>query len=119
VPGLFDPSFQANNPASIETIYNISNDQTEKGIIAALAGMRDRSNHIHLLTQLRIPVLFILGKTDPRMPVVKILAQAGLPQHAEILLIDHVGHMGFIEKPMLTMQLLGDFAGRCFGILKN
>jgi pimeloyl-ACP methyl ester carboxylesterase len=113
VPSLFDPSFSANNPQAIEAIYNLSVSQSEKGIIAALAGMRDRGNHIHLLTKLRVPVLFILGKMDSRMPVVKIMAQAGLPHHAEMLLLDHVGHMGFMEKPKLTMGVISDFAWRC------
>jgi pimeloyl-ACP methyl ester carboxylesterase len=114
IASLFDPDFAQKQPTLVEHFRQIAAEQTVEAITAAMAGLRDRANHINLLTQLKIPVLFILGKSDSRMPITKIMAQAGLPAHAELLLLGNVGHMGFAEKPELTRKVLGDFAGRCF-----
>ncbi len=115
---LYDQAFHRSHPEIVARLNNISHSQSERAIIAALGGMRDRESHINLLTQIKCPVLFILGKSDSRMPAVKIMAQAGLPAHAELLMIDKVGHMGFAEAPEVTRLTLEAFAEKCF-TLKN
>ena len=45
--------------------------------------------------------------------VYELLQQAEAPAHSEILLLDHVGHMGYIESPAVTLQALSHFASRC------
>jgi pimeloyl-ACP methyl ester carboxylesterase len=114
VDGLFDPQFLKHNPQAASQIKNITLSQDEKAIVAALAGMRERESHIELLTQIKVPVLFVLGKSDSRMPVVKIMAQAELPAHAELLMLQGVGHMGFLEAPFIISHSLSAFADRCF-----
>lgn len=114
IVSLFDPDFAQKQPAVVEHFRKIAAEQTVEAITAAMAGLRDRASHIDLLTQIKNPVLFILGKSDSRMPILKIMAQAGLTAHAELLLLENVGHMGFAEKPELTKKVLGDFAARCF-----
>ncbi len=113
VPGLFDPSFTEDNQQVIDEVYKTCVSQTTLGINAALAGMRDRNSHIQLLTQLYIPVLFVIGKGDSRIPYMKVLSQAALLSHAEIIMLDKVGHMAFIEKQGLILNLVQDFAIRC------
>ncbi|MBS4057592.1 MAG: alpha/beta hydrolase [Bacteroidales bacterium] len=113
---LYDASFLRSKPAVVEQIRQIALSQSDKGISADLAGMRDRSNYVGLLTQMNCPVLFILGKSDSRMPAVKILSQVGLPRHAELLLLDKVGHMGFVEAPATTRLTLQKFTEKCFSI---
>ncbi len=113
VDSLFDPEYLKLNPQAAAFIKEITLSQDEKGIVAALAGMRDRESHIELLTQLQVPVLFILGKSDSRMPIVRIMAQAGLPAHAELLMLKGVGHMGFLEAPLVVQQAIQSFAERC------
>lgn len=87
------------SPQWLNISRKIAAEQTVEAITDAMAGLRDRSSHIDLLTQIKIPVLFILGKSDSRMPILKIMAQAGLTAHAEMLLLENVGHMGFAENP--------------------
>jgi len=119
VDSLFDPQFLKHNPQAANLIKAITLSQNEKAIVAALAGMRERESHIELLTQIKVPVLFVLGKSDSRMPVVKIMAQAGLPAHAEILMLQGVGHMGFLEAPLIVRHALRSFAERCFLIMSG
>ncbi|HOI32035.1 MAG: alpha/beta hydrolase [Bacteroidales bacterium] len=114
VDGLFDPDFLKQNPQSAGYIKDITQSQDEKAIVAALAGMRERESHIELLTHIKAPVLFVLGKSDSRMPLVKIMAQTVLPAHGELLMLKGVGHMGFLEAPQIVQHTLQSFTERCY-----
>jgi len=113
IDSLFDPEFALKYPEIVERFRAIATEQTPEAIVSALAGLRDRENQIELLAQIKIPVLFILGKSDSRMPFTKIMAQAALPHHAEMLLLADVGHMGFAEATEKTCDAVRSFCERC------
>ena len=83
-----------------------------QAIVAALEAMRDRSGKIEFLLNTKLPVLFIAGKEDTRIPVQKVMAQAILPAHAEVLLLAGVGHVGFVEAQQKTLEMIRSFAQR-------
>ena len=85
-----------------------------KGIIAALEGMKYRTDKLDVLINARYPILFILGKQDSRIPFENTLAQAALPRMGEILVLDRVGHMGFLEARETTLKAVEGFAGKIF-----
>lgn len=118
VDGLFDEVFFLFNPEKVQFIKDICQCQTEQAITAALSGMRDRNDHIDLLKRIEIPVLFILGKNDIRMPFTKIMSQAALPSHSELLILDHVAHFGFLENPDATGMTIRMFSEKCFSLSK-
>jgi len=82
------------------------------GIYAALAGMRDRDDHFQLLKTIDIPIFFIVGKQDSRISIEKIIPQLRLPKNCEALILDGVGHMGFIEAEEITTEAIKHFADR-------
>jgi pimeloyl-ACP methyl ester carboxylesterase len=114
IPDLFDQRYVDRYSDDIRKLINIAADMTPEAIIAALAGMRDRPDQRQFLTKIKIPVLFIIGKQDSRMPAEMILEQAMLPQHSETLLLECVGHMGYIESPSITLNALKYFGKRCW-----
>lgn len=114
IPDLFDQKHVKEYGDAIQKLQDQAALMTPEAIIAALAGMRDRSNQLQFLLLTEIPVLFIIGKQDSRMPYNQVMAQAVIPSHSEILLLEDVGHMGFIEAPDKTLQVLKHFAIRCF-----
>jgi pimeloyl-ACP methyl ester carboxylesterase len=101
-------------PEQIQKLQNIAALMTPEAIIAALSGMRDRPGQLDCLKNIKIPVLSILGKQDSRMPYKQLMEQAIFPSQSEILLLEGVGHMGFIEAPARTLLALKHFALRCF-----
>jgi len=113
VQSLFDEKFAAKNPEAVHFITDITLSQEKQAVVAAMAGMRERESHIELLSKLKVPVLFVLGKSDSRMPPIKIMAQAALPAHGELLMLEGVGHMGFLESPLIVMEVLKAFVLRC------
>jgi len=109
IPDLFAEDNVEKFDAEITRLQEIASETPAKGIIAALEAMRGRSGKIELLLNTVVPVLFIAGKEDPRIPVQNILAQAILPQHSEVLILGKVGHMGFMEAQSKTLEMI-----RCF-----
>lgn len=112
IPGLFDPANVGKFHEEIGVLKELALEIPKEGIIAALEGMKNRPDRQHVLAQSKVPVLFIIGKNDSRIPMQLILPQTTLPEHSEVLLLDHVGHMGFIEAPAATFKTLKGFAER-------
>ncbi|GAB1419226.1 alpha/beta hydrolase [Bacteroidales bacterium] len=112
--GLFDSKFLKQQPEAVQTIDDIVRSQKKEAVVAALAGMRDRSSKLDVLHQMAVPILFILGKTDSRMPFAHLMAQLALPAQAELLLLSGVGHMGYLESANTTRSAIRHFAQRCF-----
>jgi pimeloyl-ACP methyl ester carboxylesterase len=112
IPGLFDPANVKLYKDEIAALQEMASVTPKEGIIAALEGMKNRPDRQHVLAQSKVPVMFIIGKNDNRMPMEIILPQTTLPEHSEILLLEKVGHMGFIEAPAVTFRAVKGFADR-------
>jgi pimeloyl-ACP methyl ester carboxylesterase len=115
IPDLFDQRHVEKYSDAIQKLQDMAALMAPEAIIAALSGMRERCSQLDCLSSISSPVLFIFGKHDGRMPYNQLMAQAMIPSHSEILLLDDVGHMGFIEAPDKTLQALKHFALRCYG----
>ena len=113
-PDLFDPNHVDNYSSEIKELNEIASQMSTEAIVAALLGMRDRPARLKYLSSTENPVLFILGKQDTRMQYEKVLIQAVVPAHSEIMLLDDVGHMGMIEARDKTLKAILHFALRCY-----
>ena len=114
IPDLFDQKHLANYKTEIQKLQEMADSMVPQAIIAAISGMRNRPSQLQFLLLTKTPILFIVGKQDSRMPYNQIIEQAVIPSHSEILLLDDVGHMGYIEAPVITLNALKHFAIRCF-----
>lgn len=114
IPDLFAESNKTKFRDQIEKLKLEASKSSKEGIIAALIGMKERPDSLTLLKSFDKPILFIAGKQDKRIPTDIIIKQAALPHHSEFLLLEDVGHMGFIEAKDTTLKVLRDFANRCF-----
>jgi pimeloyl-ACP methyl ester carboxylesterase len=112
IPDLFDPSNMKKFAKEIEILKEMAQKTSKEGLIAALEGMKMRPDRQHVLLNSKMPVLFIIGKNDSRIPMEVVIPQTLLPEHSEMLLLDHVGHMGFIEASIKTFAALKGFAER-------
>ena len=110
IPDLFAPENVSKHEKEIKKLFDEALLTSREAIIAALEGMKYRTDKRDVLINARVPVLFILGKKDSRIPFEKTLAQAALPPVCEILVLDRVGHMGYIEARQLTLKTIEGFA---------
>lgn len=114
VPSLFDDSNRAALSQDIKDLQEQCLETRTEAIIAAQKGMMTRPSRIPVLQQLEIPVLFVYGKNDNRIPLEIAISQAMLPHHSEILLLDHVGHMAFMEDRDYVKPRLKNFVDTCY-----
>jgi pimeloyl-ACP methyl ester carboxylesterase len=112
IPDLFDPINVKKFSKEIDNLKNLADITSNEGIIAALEGMKIRPDRQHVLLNSKVPVLFIIGKNDKRIPMEVVIPQTLLPEHSEVLLLDHVGHRGFIEASGKTIAAVKGFAER-------
>ena len=109
IPELFAPENRERLAGEIEILRNRAGSTSAKSVIAALEGMKQRAGSLVFLSESPVPVCFVIGRNDSRMPYNKVIAQSMMCPHAEILLLDKVGHMGFLEAPEKVFPFLKDF----------
>lgn len=114
IPSLFDDSRRAALSKDIKDLTDQCLETTAASIVAAQRGMAQRPSRIGVLQQLDVPVYFIYGKNDPRIPVELALTQTLLPRRAEVLLMDDVAHMAFIEEREYVKPRLLNFVTGCY-----
>lgn len=112
IPELFTPANREKFADRISELQAEARQTSPEAIIAALLGMKQRNSHLQTLLTCGCPVFFISGKQDPRIPIDKTLSQSALPAHAEVLLLDGCGHMGYIEAAETTLKALKFFSER-------
>ncbi len=113
IPSLFAPENEEKFAKQIQKQLEIANAMPKENVIAAMAGMKERNSTLDVLMDSKIPVLFIAGKQDSRIPIEKVLAQAVLPSTVQILLLENAGHMSWIEEQQKTISSIDGFMQLC------
>ena len=108
IPNLFNTKLKAYK-RGIEKLKKIASNTSKQGIVAALEGMKVRLDREIILKFAPYPVLFIIGKEDNILPYNELLLQSEMPENGSYLLLDKVGHMGFIESEKETYQAVKKF----------
>ena len=71
----------------------------DEGVIAILAGMIERKDRNEMLRTCGVPHMFIFGRHDFYIPNEVAEELAARHPEAEVVWLDHSGHMGFYEEP--------------------
>lgn len=116
ITNLFDESKREQLAQEIKELRDLCLETSEEGIVAAQRGMKLRTSKVHVLSALQVPVLFVYGKGDRRIPVEVGLSQAMLPYRSEVLMLEGVAHMSFIEDRDYVKTRLRDFVNQCYTI---
>lgn len=113
IPNLFATGNKEKYNAEIDELIFGAAQMPTQGIIATLEGMKIRKDRTQVLKDVNVPVLIIAGKQDTAVPFDSLLPQLALPKHCEALILDNVGHTGFIEAKEKTLNVLFNFAKSC------
>lgn len=107
--GLFARANRTRFADRIEEIGDQAFLTDEEGIVAILRGMSQRRDNNDVLSESKVPVMFILGDDDMFIP--EEMAQDMITCHpqARVLRLENTGHMGFIEQPARSAQEIVDF----------
>lgn len=114
IPELFFEGNRLPMAAEIKDLQDQCLETSEPAIKAAQRGMLQRPSRLDLLQNLHMPVLFILGKNDPRLEFEMGVSQAMIPPIAEVFMLDKVGHMSLIEAKELVKTRIKAFVATCY-----
>lgn len=113
IPSLYNDENLSRFQTKIDQQIELANQMDPKGITAALAGMKDRSMRLDVLAFSNVPILYILGKHDSRIPLDKGLAQAATAPFSQINVLGKSGHMGWIEEADKSIAAILGFEMIC------
>ena len=99
----------------IEQLKKIAFETSEKGIIAALNGMKERTDFTGFLNKSDFPVLMIVGKKGNFIPFSVAEEHFGLSNNIIPCILEDSGHMGFIEEENKTIETITKFLNKTNG----
>ena len=92
----------------------VAKETTQKGIISALHGMRDRPRRDIILGLVEYPIMMVIGQHDNVLPYEQLLEQSQFIKNKSVLYLEHDGHFGFLESPKESNKALRKFLRKCF-----
>lgn len=108
IPKMFADENFVSNSDEISFAKNIALNNSNEGIIAALEGMKQRPQRTQTLKYSKKPFLLFMGKHDNHIPF-EVLEKTPLPEKAEVVVLEHSGHMGFFEEKEKSIKYLRKF----------
>ena len=113
IPQLFYPSKREECKHDINKLVEIASGTSTTTMIEVTKAMQSRNGNVNLLKELKIPVLFIVGKQDQSVTLESSLKQVFLPQDVLSQILDNCGHMGMYEQKRKTMLQIEHFVEYC------
>ena len=113
IPNLFAEKFVRSNTFLVDKLVYRASKYSSEAIINALEAMKARPDRSAVLTNIQIPVLFIIGQQDQAVPMKYSMDQTHLPETSSIHVLEKVGHMGMFEAKKQTQRIVRQFAEFC------
>jgi pimeloyl-ACP methyl ester carboxylesterase len=112
IPGLFAP--QNLKSELLILTENVVKQTHKESVIAGTKAMLERSDRTDVLKNSHIPWLFIAGQYDQLIPMEQISLQASYCNKAMFEILFNSGHIGMIEEPDKSSEIILNFAEWCF-----
>lgn len=107
IPNLFSEENRSVFLKEIQETTEKALQMSQQGIIAALEGMKTRTDRTQILQQNNYPVLMIIGKKDPALDYQSSLLQSAVGSVEKVVFED--GHMSHIENKHELVKALSDW----------
>ena len=113
VPPLFNTDSRNKYSEEIATITKVAKNTDPLAVIETSKAMRDRKDRSEMMSQLNVPVLYIIGKEDNAVPLEISMQQCYLPNDSVVHILEDCGHMGMVEKKKETIKAIDNFVAYC------
>ncbi|RPD38886.1 alpha/beta fold hydrolase [Chitinophaga barathri] len=113
LPNMFAATFRINQGARVDNFIQQATKIPVETLIAYYEAMMERPDRTAVLKEIKVPVLFFIGKEDQAVPLDNILSQVTMPAVASIHIIDQVGHTGHLEVYEESNLILYQFVEFC------
>ncbi len=98
VPGLFFHRNREDLKEQIQYVLQIARQTKLESIVNTTKAMRDRKDRTEVLSQIKVPVSYIIGKEDTAVTIDKSISQCHLAAQSQVLFLGQTGHMGMFER---------------------
>jgi len=109
IPSNFAPGKVGKMDEVIALLYETSNQVTMDGALRSIYAINHRQNSLSKLQCAPYPILMIIGKYDKVYPADEQLEEANKIPNAEVLILNHSGHLGFLEEEELVIEKLKEY----------
>lgn len=109
IPSNFAPDNTFAMEKSVDLLIQTSSQVTPEGALRSIHAINHRNSSLSVLQSARFPILMVIGKYDKVYEADEQLDEANQIPNAEVLMLNHSGHLGFIEEEDLVFNQLGEF----------
>jgi pimeloyl-ACP methyl ester carboxylesterase len=109
IPSNFAPDNTFAMGKSVDLLYQTSSQVTIEGVLRSIQAINHRSDSWPVLQNASYPILIIAGKYDRVYDANEQLNEANEIPNAEVLMLHHSGHLGFLEEEALVFKKLEEF----------
>ena len=106
IPGLF---YDQGNSAQADALIEKGKAFSSKALIQYYKAMIARPDRTNILKNNTTPVLFIMGEHDKAVPFKHSLEQSYMPFQSYIHVLRNSAHMGMLEEPGRSNEILANF----------
>lgn len=114
VSGLYTDPYKKANPDSFLKHLAFSQTIEKDVLISQYKAMMFRRDYSEMLQTFHKPVLFLAGDEDNSVTLKDTLSQCHLPPVSQISILKKTGHMGFVEQPVQSSQILRNYCQLVF-----
>lgn len=111
LPKLFAPATQERQPEVVARVREMMLATKPEGAAAALRGMAVRRDQTELLTEIKVPVLILVGSEDAITPPADSQLMHGKIEGSRLEIVEGAGHVSNLERPEQFNRALLDFLG--------
>ncbi|NEW83885.1 MAG: alpha/beta hydrolase [Mariniphaga sp.] len=109
IPSNFAPENLGSMDSALVLLYQTSSQVTVEGALRSIYAINHRCNYLGELRTSRFPILIVIGKFDNVYNADEQLDDARQISNAEVLMLEHSGHLGFLEEEDLVIKKLSSF----------
>ena len=115
VPNLFSPANRVKMHSEIAILKHIGSKVSINTIVAYSLAMKDRPDRTHVLADFSKPRFIVTGADDGAVPLEVSQKMMELVPTENTLLLDGVGHNGFVEAKAESLEFIELFLDRNIG----
>lgn len=109
LPKLLSARTREGEPATVARVRRMMLGVNPEGAAAALRGMALRRDQTVLLSEIDVPVLFVVGSEDAITPPSESEAMHALVEGSRLKVVEGAGHVSNVERPEEFDRALAEF----------
>ncbi len=110
IPNMFATDTLDSFNDKLDLCKQLAQSMSDSAVVAAIKGLKSRSDRSTVLENAGIPCLNIIGRKDNFIDFERVALKTRLPAGSDRVILESAGHMGFFEEPKPACEAIRQFA---------